>query len=117
MADKAAQLREAVLGFTKNVKIHEKEIDGTTFYFKEMDTKTADTFLPLAQAVDRGEVVDGGFRARLLRMTMCDPDGMLIWTDAQVDQLGKIPSDVGNKLFEAALEAANLTDGDKAAKN
>lgn len=117
MPDKDTELREQLLAYTKQVTVHDAVIDGKTWYFRELDVAAGDEFTPLAQAVAEGKPIDGSFRARILRMTLCNPDGMLLFNKSMEAQLGRLPSKLGTKLVERALEFSGITDPEEAAKN
>lgn len=51
-------------------------------------------------------------RARLCALTMCDEDGKRLFTDGDVEELGKKSASALNRVFEVAQRLSGLTDED-----
>jgi hypothetical protein len=68
-----------------------------------------DVFIKTITGMDRDRFEEGyseqkmkNFRSRFLVLTLCDEKGERLFTDAEVDELGKKSSLVINRLFEKA---------------
>ena len=68
-----------------------------------------DVFIKTITGLDRDRFEDGyseqkmkNFRSRFLVLTLCDEKGERLFTDAEVEELGKKSSLVINRLFEKA---------------
>lgn len=68
-----------------------------------------DVYIKTISGLDRDRFEEGyseqkmkNFRARFLVLTLCDEKGDRLFTDAEVDELGKKSSIVLNRLFEKA---------------
>lgn len=53
---------------------------------------------------DGGEKEFAIFRSSLVACCLCDETGERIFTDAEIDKVGELPTDLVSKLFEAAYE-------------
>lgn len=68
-----------------------------------------DVYLKTISGLDRDRFEDGyaeqkmkNFRSRFLILTLCDEKGDRLFSDAEVDELGKKSSLILNRLFEKA---------------
>lgn len=68
-----------------------------------------DVFIKTISGLDRDRFEDGyseqkmkNFRSRFLVLTLCDEKGERLFTDAEVEELGKKSSLVINRLFDKA---------------
>lgn len=91
--DKAAIL---AVSDTKLDKVHVPEWNGDV-YIKTLSGTERDTF---EDAYSQEKMKN--FRARFLTLTLCDKSGERLFTDAEVDTLGKKSATVISRLFEKA---------------
>lgn len=75
--------------------------------------------LELYREGQTGEVVNGGQKARLVAMSLCDTDGKNLFTVLDGNALGSLPVDVLDKLHAECLRVSKIGPGyvKDAAKN
>lgn len=64
--------------------------------------------LELHRESQTGEVINGGRKARLVAMSLCDGDGKNLFTALDGNALGSLPVDTLDKLFEACERVSKL---------
>lgn len=72
------------------------------FYFREMSADEAEEFFA---KIDKDPKKNKGLRNRLIALVVCDDNGKPALSE---DQAGKLPTELANKLQDAALEVNGL---------
>lgn len=113
------QLREILLSAARSqrpverVAVPELAADGWdgTVWVRVIDGAERDAY-ELSGLASNGEVrLPRNFRARLLVYALCDSEGRRIFSDNDVEAVGKIRSDVLDRLFEAAARVNKIGAG------
>lgn len=100
-------LRDQILAAV-DLKVEPLEVPewGCTVYLKEMTGAARDRFESTFQK-DRSN-----FRARLAALTLCDEQGNLLFTEADVKALGEKSVGALQRVWDAALKVNAFTDQD-----
>jgi hypothetical protein len=91
-------------------KVRARKIVPVGAYFvRELSADLRDVFESyLAKNKDGSPEGYAGFRARLVAQSLCDAEGKLVFTDADVKQLGDCPADELDPYVEAAIKLNGL---------
>ena len=104
--------RESILSI-KDYKVKPltvPEWNNETIYVRTMTGQDRDRFeyLAMQMADDKEQMI--GVRAKLAVMTICDENGELLFTDADLKALGDKSGVALDRVFEAAQEINRITD-------
>ena len=95
---------------------------GGTVYVRNLTGKRRDQFersryRVVGKGTDKDvEVVTENTRASLLAMTVCDKDGVLVFTEADIEALGEKNGAVLDRLFDVAQRLSGMRPADIVAR-
>lgn len=92
---------------------------GGTVYVRSLDGKGRDRFEGSRVRVDahgKIELLHDNTRARLLALTVCDADGVLQFTEEDIEALGKKNAAALDRIFDVAQRLSALRPADVEAK-
>lgn len=111
----AGVTRDGILATKKDAgKIHEVEAFGGTIYFKEFVPASRDAF-EASLVVGKGKtarVSTVNIRSKMFCRCVCDKDGKLLFSDADVGEVGQLPGPEVEKVYQAMQEVNSISDED-----
>ena len=118
----AVDYRAALLGARQKYRV--KEVDVSTWaehlgidkmYVRELSSTERDKFEASRQKITyhaSGKVEQkldvSNERANLLVRALCDENGVRIFEESQVSELGKLPGSLADHLYEAAIDVGGM---------
>jgi len=107
--------KEAILGI-KDLQVQEVEVPewGGSVYVRGLTGAERDAF-EASVVEQRGKATKVNMvnmRAKLLVLTICDKDGMPLFTHADIDELGKKSAVALQRLFDIASSLSGLSEKD-----
>lgn len=109
-------LRDNLLALKSRLTIEEVAVDGLAepVYIRTLTGRERDAF-ESACFTQRGKtrvLNTDNIRAKLLVRSICDKDGVRVFTDADVDAIGDMPASVLDELFTVAQRLSGLSSTD-----
>lgn len=106
--------REELLKLADELEIRKVKLDSGEVYLKELTGSERDAYEQSLYEIKRNkpEMRMEHARAKLLVKTICDKEGKLLFKNADIVAVGKIPAKILDKLFEVAQDMNGLAEGE-----